>query len=99
MNKKNIPNSDQCETVSEVLKALAHPQRLLILCHLADSPKSVGELEELSGASQSQVSQFLGKMKAQGLVNAERDAHFVNYDIADPRIKKLILSLYKIYCG
>lgn len=96
--KKNIPSQDQCETVSEVLKALAHPQRLLILCHLSDSPKSVGELEKLSGASQSQVSQFLGKMKAQGIVNSSRDSQFVNYDIVDNKIKKLIQSLYKIYC-
>lgn len=98
MEKKNLPTIERCELVAEVLKVLSHPQRLLILCQLTDEAKSVGDLEKLSGASQSAVSQFLGKMKAQGLVKAQKQNQFTYYDIADPNIKKLIQSLYSIYC-
>lgn len=98
MDKKQLPTAEKCEYVAEILKVLSHPQRLLILCQLTDEPKSVGDLEKLSGASQSAVSQFLGKMKAQGLVKAHKQNQFTYYDIADPNVKKLIQALYNIYC-
>ncbi|MCB0390056.1 MAG: winged helix-turn-helix transcriptional regulator [Bdellovibrionales bacterium] len=98
MEQSQIPTPEKCELVADILKVLSHPQRLLILCQLSDQPKSVGELEKLSGASQSAVSQFLGKMKAQGLVKAQKQNQFTYYEIADPNIKKLIQSLYTIYC-
>ncbi len=96
---KNIPTQEQCEVVSGLLKNLAHPQRLMILCQLTAGPKTVSELEELSGASQSAVSQFLGRMKAEGLVDATRETQYVYYEIKDPRVKKLIQSLDRIFCA
>lgn len=96
---KKIPTEAECEMVASILKALAHPQRLMILCQLTDSPKTVGELEELSGASQSAVSQFLSRLKAEGLVQSERENQFIYYDIKDARIKKLIQALDKIFCS
>jgi ArsR family transcriptional regulator len=98
MEEKLIPTNNQCEHVAEILKVLAHPQRLLILCQLSGEPKSVGDLEKLSGASQSAVSQFLGKMKAQGLVKCQKQNQFTYYEIADLKVKQLIQSLYSIYC-
>lgn len=99
MDNKQLPTQEQCEFVADILKVLSHPQRLLILCQLSDEARSVGELEKLSGASQSAVSQFLGKMKAQGLVKAQKKNQFTYYEIADPGVKKLIQSLYTIYCA
>ena len=52
-----------CETVAHILKALSHPQRLLLLCHLAGGEKTVGELEILCDSSQSSVSQYLKLLK------------------------------------
>ena len=96
---KKIPSEEECQLVSGILKTLSHPQRLMILCQLTDGRKTVGELEELSGASQSAVSQFLSRMKLEGLVEAERDNQHMYYDIKDPRVKKLIQSLDRIFCG
>jgi ArsR family transcriptional regulator len=87
-----------CQSTAAVLKALAHPQRLLLLCQLASGGKTVGELEEGCGASQSAVSQFLGRMKSEGLLTSSREAQFVRYEIADPRILKTIQALQKIFC-
>ena len=88
----------KCAEVARVLKALAHPQRLMILCTLAAGKKSVGEIEEACEASQSAVSQFLNRMRLEGLVSFEKRGSFVYYKIADPKVSRLILSLYKIYC-
>ncbi len=87
-----------CETTARILKMLAHPRRLQILCHLCGDEKTVGELERLCGASQSQVSQFLGRMSSEGLVAGRRTGHHVSYRIEDPQILALILSLHKIFC-
>lgn len=98
-NNKNIKDLiKNCESTASILKALAHPQRLQLLCHLSSGEKSVGELEELCGASQSMVSQFLIRMKREGLVSSTKDGQFMRYQIADPRILKTIQSLQKIYC-
>ncbi len=86
------------EEVSAILKALAHPQRLLILCHLAQGEKTVGELEQLCSVSQSVTSQFLAKMKTQGLVSSEKRGLHVIYSIEDERVAKLMSSLYDIFC-
>ncbi|MBT4761990.1 MAG: winged helix-turn-helix transcriptional regulator [Bdellovibrionaceae bacterium] len=95
---QGIPNKQQCAAVAQTLKTMAHPQRLMILCQLIDGPKTVTELEKLSGATQSAVSQFLNRMKLENLVACERNSHFVTYKIADENVKNLIHSLHKIYC-
>lgn len=86
------------EEVATLLKQLSHPQRMLILCSLASGEKSVGEIEEACGASQSAVSQFLKSMRLEGLVEAQRDGKQVYYKIVDKRVLELIKSLYKIFC-
>lgn len=84
--------------VAKILKTLGHPKRLLILCALADEEKVVSELEEVCGAGQSQVSQFLKRMENEGLLASRRDGNFVFYSIKDERIKALIQKLAEIFC-
>lgn len=86
------------ESVSALLKQLSHPQRLLILCSMADGEKSVGEIEDICGASQSAVSQFLKGMRLEGLIDSRRDGKQIYYSIVDKRVLKLIKSLYQIFC-
>lgn len=88
-----------CENVAKLMKAMAHPQRLMILCHLSNAEKTVGELESLCSASQSQVSQFLHRMRLEGLVESEKRGQHVYYRILDIKVKKLISALYRIYCS
>lgn len=90
--------SEQCDSTSRVLKSLAHPQRLQLLCFLSERDHTVSELETLCGASQSLLSQFLQRMKSEGLVGARRDGKFVFYSITDPKVLKLIRALHKIFC-
>ncbi len=97
-NELSLEMGNKCENVSRILKALAHPQRLMILCYLANGEKTVGEIEQACNASQSAVSQFLNRMRLEGLVQSEKRAQFVYYEIKDPQVKQLIRSLYKIFC-
>ena len=88
----------QSEEVASLLKQLSHPQRLLILCSLAEGEKSVGEIEDACGASQSSVSQFLKGLRMEGLVDARREGKQVYYKISDKRVLELMKSLYQIFC-
>ena len=88
----------RCEKTARVLKHLAHPRRLQLLCHLSESPKTVGELVGLCGVSQSQVSQFLGRMKSERLVAGQRSGNRVAYRIDDRQVLRLIKALHTIFC-
>ncbi len=87
-----------CVEVSQMLKALAHPQRLLILGHLLQGSKTVSELVGSCDASQSQISHFLMRMKLEGLVVAERDGRFVRYSVGDRRLVNLMKVIQSEYC-
>lgn len=81
-----------------ILKSLSHPQRLLILGHLLEGPKTVGELVGLCGASQSQMSQFLIRMKFEGLISSEKDGKYQVYSLADKRLVGLMKTIQAEYC-
>jgi DNA-binding transcriptional ArsR family regulator len=53
---------------SGLLKALANPHRLLILCHLAQGEMSVGALEQLLKLRQPTLSQQLARLREDALV-------------------------------
>ena len=88
-----------CEEVCQILKAMSHPQRLLILGHLLQGPKTVGELVDLCETSQSQMSQFLVRMKTEGLLRSEKDGKFSVYSLTDKRLVNLMKTIQAQYCG
>ncbi len=82
---------------SEFLKALAHEGRLVILCHLVEGERSVGELEQLLGARQAAVSQQLARLRHEGLVKGRRDGKTIFYSLGDPKVRLLIETLYALF--
>lgn len=90
--------SPKCDEVAQLLKAIAHPQRLKILCCLAEGEKTVYELEQYCGASQSAVSQFLSKMKLEKLLSSRKEGQYVFYKIENKDLIKLMKSFQKIFC-
>jgi DNA-binding transcriptional ArsR family regulator len=88
-----------CEEVCTLLRALSHPQRLMVLCHLTEGEKTVSELQELCDISQSQLSQFLTRMKAEGLLTSRKEGAFQIYSIADKRVSRLIVSIEGLFCA
>ncbi|AUQ52460.1 regulatory protein SoxR (plasmid) [Phaeobacter inhibens] len=83
----SIANPKQAlyEQFAVVAKALGHPQRLEIIEHLAQGPRSVEVLAGKLGLPIANVSQHLQAMRRAGLVTSNRDGKFVNYCLADER--------------
>lgn len=88
----------QAQKIAKILKLVAHPMRLIILCKLLQWPKTVSEIEQACGITQSQISQFLGKMKSEWLLSSQKDWLYVTYSIDNDEIKQLLGSLSTIYC-
>lgn len=87
------------DAASTFLKAMASPSRLLILCALIEGEKTVGELTEDAGLSQSAVSQHLGKLRAEDLVATRRDAQNIYYRLADETARAIITTLHQRFCA
>ncbi|MDZ7711790.1 MAG: metalloregulator ArsR/SmtB family transcription factor [Rhodovibrio sp.] len=83
---------------SALLKAMSNERRLLILCHLSRSERSVGELCQLIDVSQSALSQHLAKLRADGLVNTRREAQTIYYSLRGEAVQSILDSLYGLYC-
>jgi DNA-binding transcriptional ArsR family regulator len=81
-----------------LLRALAHEDRLLLLCELSQGEQSVSELEELMDLHQPSLSQQLGVLRNEGLVNTRRDGKRIYYSIEDPVVLRVLKTLYDIYC-
>lgn len=82
--------------MAERLKLLAHPERLLMLCRMAEGEVTVGELVGLTGLSQSAVSQHLARFRDLGLVKVRREGQARHYLLADTRIRQIIAALWTI---
>jgi len=89
---------DKIQKASEGLRAIAHELRLAVLCHLIDGPMCVADLMAATGASQSNLSQHLTRMRMMGILINEKKGQRVFYQIADPSFAELVQTLKKIYC-
>lgn len=83
---------------SDFLKALAHENRLLILCLLAERERSVTELEKLLELSQATVSQQLARLRLEGLVETRREGRAIYYSLADDTTRRFIQAIYDKFC-
>lgn len=81
-----------------MLKCLANPHRLLILCQLGEGEMSVSDLHQHIGLSQSALSQHLARLREDSLVATRRDGTSVFYRIDDPNVGAVIGTLAEIYC-
>ena len=94
---KHFPN-EKIVDATRLLRGVAHELRLSILCHLGEEPLTVSQLMALTGASQSNLSQHLAKMRMMGLLRCERKSQQVFYRLADPAIAQIIEALKVIFC-
>ena len=90
---------ERAEEAAELLASMANAKRLLVLCHLVEGERSVGDLATIAGLSQSALSQHLGKMRLQGLVKTRRDAQTIFYSLASDEVRTVLETLYGIYCA
>jgi len=89
---------ESAQHASRLLKSLANERRLLVLCHLSQGEKSVGELERLVDISQSALSQHLARLRREHLVETRREAQTIYYSICSPEALTVLETLYGIFC-
>lgn len=89
---------DRANDVADLLKTMAHQERLIVLCQLIEGEVGVTQLQENSSLSQSAFSQQLSVLRKNDLVTVRKESQQVFYSLADPRIKELIASLHRIFC-
>ncbi len=82
---------------SDLLKALAHEGRLVIIALLAERERSVTELENLLDLRQPAVSQQLARLRADHLVTTRREGKLIYYSLASNAAADLVNLLAKIY--
>lgn len=88
----------QARKASDILKALSHETRLLILWLLSENEKSVSELEEILALPQAAVSQQLARLRYDHLVSTRREGRMIHYSITDPDVSAVVISLYDLLC-
>jgi ArsR family transcriptional regulator len=76
------------ELQAEVSKTMAHPLRLAILHNLKNGEKTVNELTEITGASQSNVSQHLAIMRQRQIVKTRKSGQNIYYRVSSPKISQ-----------
>jgi DNA-binding transcriptional ArsR family regulator len=84
---------------SALSKALANPDRLLLLCHLVEAERSVAELGSVTGIAQPTLSQQLAVLRGERLVATRRAGKSVHYRIESPSAMAVLRTLYDLYCG
>lgn len=77
------------ERVAARFRALGDPSRLRLLSRLMEGERSVGELMEETGLSQTNVSRHLGLLRREGLVERRAEGNRGLYRIADPTMAKV----------
>jgi len=81
-----------------LLRTLANPDRLLLLCELANGARRVGDLEAALGIGQPTLSQQLGVLRENGLVDATREGRHIRYRIRSPQALALMRTLQQQFC-
>lgn len=89
---------EHVRAAADLLKALAHETRLMILCLLVDGEKSVGELERLTLMRQPSVSQQLARLRFDRLVQTRRDGRTIYYSLGSEQAGEVVSLLYNLYC-
>jgi DNA-binding transcriptional ArsR family regulator len=86
------------DAVCRLMKVLANPDRLLLLCQLSQGEQRVGELEVRLGIGQPTLSQQLGVLREEGLVATRREGKSIHYRIASAQALAVMDVLHRQFC-
>jgi ArsR family transcriptional regulator, virulence genes transcriptional regulator len=101
--RRSLPSADamaaHAESAAELMKAMSHPVRLLVLCHLIDGEQSVGALLSRVSLSSSALSQHLAVLRENGLVHTRRESQTIYYSVAEGPALEVMQALYHSFCA
>jgi len=81
--------------IAERFRALGEPTRLLILASLREGELTVGDLVDITGSGQANISKHLQLLLRQGFVERRKEGTSSFYRIADPAV----FELCDLVCG
>lgn len=91
--KERVPD------VAELLRFMATPSRLLLLCELSQGESTVSGLEATTGIRQPALSQQLADLRQRQLVLTRRESRSIIYRLADPKVAALLSAMHAIFCA
>ena len=89
---------EDVENVAGLLKTMAHPIRLKILCLLLEKEMTVGELREEVKTTSANVSQHLTKLRHKDIISYRKEANFIYNMIGDDRMVELLSTMKNLFC-
>ena len=95
---RNKTKQKLAKEISSLLKKIANPTRLMILCQVIEKEKNVSELLEIVEVSQSALSQHLALLKKYKIIKDEKCGKYVFYSIRDQKTKEILGFLSEV-CG
>lgn len=75
---------------AKLFRGFADPSRLSIIEALREGKQSVGELVDMTGLSQPNVSNHLRCLADCDLVRSEREGRYIHYRLSDDRIETIL---------
>ncbi|WP_019938714.1 metalloregulator ArsR/SmtB family transcription factor [Bordetella sp. FB-8] len=103
MRKKSVPIDLSlmhlsAEKACMLLKVLANPDRLLLMCQLSQGEWCVSDLEKQLEIRQPTLSQQLGVLREHGLVATRREGKSIFYSIVSKEAIAVMNVLYDQFC-
>ncbi|MEI8395079.1 MAG: metalloregulator ArsR/SmtB family transcription factor [Rhodospirillaceae bacterium] len=83
---------------TDLLKALASPNRLRILCQLVEGERSVGQIAGAIGVRETAVSQHLALLRRDRVVRCRRSGQTVFYALDNPAASRVLEVLHEFFC-
>ena len=100
--KNSLMDLEQMQLAADqacrMMKVLANPDRLLILCQLSQGERRVGELEDLLGIVQPTLSQQLTVLRSEELVSTRREGKNIHYALTNSKALAVMHVLYEQFC-
>lgn len=87
------------EEAARLLKSLANPVRLRILCLLVEGEMAVGALASQLNLREPLVSQHLMRLRLEGIVTFRRQGTSAIYSMASEPAAAVLSTLYAYFCG
>lgn len=103
MGAAELTNMDDlreaADKASRLLKVLANPDRLVLLCALCEGEQCVSELEAVTGVKQPTLSQQLTVLREERLVATRREGKQIFYRVGAEEALAVMQVLYGLCCG
>ncbi len=98
MNTDFHSMQEHATAASEFMQALSNPNRLMILCALTDGELCVSDLNNQLNLSQSALSQHLGVLRKQNLVQTRRESQTIYYSVTPGPALEIVALLQQHFC-